>query len=207
MKDYKLQKNTTPTYNPQRNIVERCHRTLYTMLKVFMERDDKEWAQYLPAMTSAYNTKVHASTGVTPFYATFGREARLLADLVLPTPGTSETDQNQHIKNSIESISTCKRTRRQQLEKTLKFTQEKYMPKLKIRKPVRLTNEWVGPYKITEQVANVLYKIQPVEFEGYEIIANAARLLKYKPETTTKSRIPKQLETHDEGEQLGEELL
>ena len=67
-----------------------------------MERDDKEWAQYLPAMTLAYNTKVHASTGVTPFYATFGREARLLADLVLPTPGTSETDQFQRIYTYIQ---------------------------------------------------------------------------------------------------------
>ena len=55
-------------------------------------------------------------------------------------------------------------------------------------------------------MANVLYKIQPAEFEGYEIIAHAARLLKYKPETTTKSRIPKQLETHDEGDEFGEEL-
>ena len=40
-----------------------------------MERDDKEWAQYLPAMTLAYNTKVHASTGVTPFYAKRGKVA------------------------------------------------------------------------------------------------------------------------------------
>ena len=35
---------------------------------------------------------------------------------------------------------------------------------------------------------------------------HAARLLKYKPETTLKSRIPKHLETHDEGDELGEEL-
>ena len=63
-----------------------------------MERNDKEWAQYLPAMTLAYNTKVNASTGVTPFYATFGREVRLPANLVMPTPKTNETDQNQHIK-------------------------------------------------------------------------------------------------------------
>ena len=59
-------------------------------------------------MTLAYNKKVHASTGVTPFYATFGRETRLPADLSLPTPETNETDQNQHIKR-LQRIFACMR--------------------------------------------------------------------------------------------------
>ena len=33
-----IKKTTTLTYNPQSNIVERWHRTLNNMLKVFMER-------------------------------------------------------------------------------------------------------------------------------------------------------------------------
>ena len=64
-----------------------------------MDRDDKEWSRYLPAMVMAYNTKVNASTGMTPYYATFGREARLPVDLILPTPGEEPqtlNDQTSH---------------------------------------------------------------------------------------------------------------
>ena len=37
-----IKKSTTPTYNPQSNLVERWHRTLNAMLRIFMEREDTQ---------------------------------------------------------------------------------------------------------------------------------------------------------------------
>ena len=111
-------KTTTPTYDPLSDTVERWHRTLNTMLKVFMEGDDKEWAQYLPAMTLACNTKVHASTDVTPFYAMFGREARLPADLVYQNRTQKKQIKINTKKDSKEYMRTCEKTRMQQLEES-----------------------------------------------------------------------------------------
>ena len=37
-------------------------------------------------MVFAYNTSVHASTGITPYEAMFGRAPRLPIDLVFPVP-------------------------------------------------------------------------------------------------------------------------
>ena len=71
------------------------------MMKVFLERDDKERVKYLLAMVMAYNTKVNSSTGVTPFFATFGREARLPVDLILLTPGQQLVGINEHLDLAI----------------------------------------------------------------------------------------------------------
>ena len=73
-------------------------------------------------------------------------------------------------------------------------------------KPAKLTDEWLGPYKIVERVAEVLYVIKPSEYEGTSITVHAARLLPYKPGTTVKTRIPKNLQLNDQGDELGEEI-
>jgi hypothetical protein len=49
-----------------------------------------------------YNTKVNSATGVTPLFATFGREARLPDDLVLPTPGEEERTLNGHLAETLK---------------------------------------------------------------------------------------------------------
>ena len=69
-----------------------------------------------------------------------------------------------------------------------------------------MTDEWLGPYKVVERVAEVLYVIAPAEYEGPQITIHAARLLPYSPGTTMKSRIPANLATDDQGDELAEEI-
>ena len=73
-------------------------------------------------------------------------------------------------------------------------------------KPAKLTDEWLGPYKIIERVAEVLYRIEPADYEGPQITVHAVRLLPYRPGTTVKSRIPANLATGDLGDELAEEI-
>ena len=68
------------------NLVERFHLTLNQLLRVVLDREDREWEQHLPAITLAYNTKVNNATGVPPSLAFLGREAKLPVDLVLQLP-------------------------------------------------------------------------------------------------------------------------
>ena len=217
-----IRKTTTPTYNPQSNIVERWHRTLNMMMKTFLERDDREWAKYIPAMVMAYNTKVNSATGVTPFFATFGREARLPVDLVLPTPGEEERTLNSHLDETLKRFNRIYAFMRTNNEAVIRRNAKIYSgkkhdyaddekvwylcPRKVKSKPAKLTDEWLGPYQIVERVAEVLYIIKPFEYQGPSITVHAARLLPYRPGTTVKSRIPANLQLNDKGDELGEEI-
>ena len=217
-----IRKTTTPTYNPQSNIVERWHRTLNMMMKTFLDREDREWSKYVPAMVMAYNTKVNSATGVTPFFATFGREAKLPVDLVLPTPDKEERTVNGHVSEVLKRFNRIYAFMRANNEAVIRrnakvYTGKKHeyeidekvwylCPRKVESKPAKLTDEWLGPYKIVERVAEVLYVIKPSEYEGTSITVHAARLLPYKPGTTVKTRIPKNLQLNDQGDELGEEI-
>ena len=78
--EFKIQHITTPPYNPPSNPVEGFRRTLITMLRTMGEGIQDNLDLFV------YNTTVSSSTGVTPHYAIFGREAILPVDLVFPTP-------------------------------------------------------------------------------------------------------------------------
>ena len=67
-----IKKTETPTYNPNLNIVERFHQSLNQIMRIYMSREDKEWEEFVSIVALAYNTKVNAATGVTPFKAWMG---------------------------------------------------------------------------------------------------------------------------------------
>ena len=215
-----IRKTTTPTYNPQSNVVERWHRTLNAMMKVILERDDKEWSRYLSAMTLAYNTKVNESTGITPYMATFGREANLPVDLVIPTPGEEPRTLNSHVKETLKRFKKIYAEMRKNNETIIRRNANQYSGKRrdymenqkvwylcprKVRgKPPKLTDEWLGPYRIRKQVAEVLYEIEPAEYQGPSIVVHVARLLPFKEGATAKTRVPADID--DQGDELAEEI-
>ena len=58
----------TTAYHPQTNgQVERYNRTLLSMLRNYVNDNQDDWDVYASALTYAYNTHVHRTTGTTPF--------------------------------------------------------------------------------------------------------------------------------------------
>ena len=88
--EFKIQHTTTPPYNLSSNPVERFHRTLIAMLRTRGEGIQDNWDLWINASVFAHNTTVSSSTGVTPHYAMFGREAMLPVDWVFPTPSAEK---------------------------------------------------------------------------------------------------------------------
>ena len=58
------------THYPQTNgATERANRTLIQMIQKFVRKNHTTWATLLPLFEFAYNSAVHATTGVAPFVA------------------------------------------------------------------------------------------------------------------------------------------
>ena len=72
--EFKIQHTTTLPYNPSSNPVERFHKPIIAMLRTRGEGIQDNWDPWINASLFAYNTTVSTSTGITPYYAMFGRE-------------------------------------------------------------------------------------------------------------------------------------
>jgi len=76
------QSHTTP-YHPMGNgQCERFNRTIINMLKTLPSNFKLNWHLHVKKLTHAYNSTANKSTGFSPFYLIFGREARLPIDQI-----------------------------------------------------------------------------------------------------------------------------
>ena len=224
MDKLQVKKTTTPAYNPQSNgNLERFHRTLNTLLRVYSDREDPEWEQYLPSAALAYNTKQHSSTGITPFSGMFGRECRLPIDLIIPTPDDKSKDINVQVRDTLDRYKKMFNHVRNRNKAVIKRNAQLYSGKLnqievgtrvwylaprKIPgKPLKLTDMWTGPFKVLSKPTAVLVEISPADYQGPTIITHMARVVICSDKVTTKQRIPKRLQLEDCGDELAEEIM
>ena len=71
-----IAKSRTTPYHPQGDgQVERFNRTLLVMLATAVQECPFEWEEHLLRLCMAHNTSVHPTTGYTPLYLMFRRQA------------------------------------------------------------------------------------------------------------------------------------
>jgi transposase InsO family protein len=84
---YGIQRSFITAYNAKANgLVERANRSFLQTLRTIMPEDRRhDWHLLLPAASYAYNTAVNATTGFTPFFLMYGREASDAFDAAMMT--------------------------------------------------------------------------------------------------------------------------
>jgi hypothetical protein len=73
-----IKHSKTTSYHPACNAqVERFNQTVAKYLASFTDTDTLDWEYYLPPLAFSYNTSLHRTTKATPYFLTYGAEARL----------------------------------------------------------------------------------------------------------------------------------
>ena len=171
---------TTPLRPQSDGMVERFNRTLEAMLSKFVKENQRDWDRYLPLLSMAYRSAVHESTGYTPNELMFGREIRLPVELIFGVPPGDNTPPvyTEYAWNLKEQIGTVHEFARERLQ--IESQRQKrlydhrcnhkpykegekvwlYSPQSKKGLSPKLQTPWDGPWEITKQITDVVYKIQ-----------------------------------------------
>ena len=187
-----VEKTETPAYNPHSNLVERFHRSLNQIFRIHMNREDKSWERFLSMACLAYNTKINASTGISPFEAWMGRKAKLPIDLVVPLPDRLYQSEDDFVRDTQQRFSSMYAFMRRNAETAFARNAKLYtgtthgykvgdlvwlFSKRKVDgKPLKLTDAWLGPYRVLSTPAEVLLEVTPAETAGRRFTTHVSRV-------------------------------
>ena len=163
----KISKSRTTGYHPQCDgLVERFNRTLKHMLATTMKDHPFEW---LKKVCMAYNTSVNSSTGYTPFYLMFGREARLPLDLMYGTKklqATPPPEYAAHMKQAVadavpSQLSLLHLRQKEFYDKRVHWEPYKEGDLVWLHNPFvppGVSCKTTGPYRILERISEADYR-------------------------------------------------
>ncbi|XP_060758004.1 uncharacterized protein LOC132868818 [Neoarius graeffei] len=176
-----ITKTRTTPYHPASNgQVERFNRTLLQMIRCYVDKNQKNWDEHLPLLTSAYRSSRHGVTGFTPNQLMLGREVHQPHDL---QSGTAELKSDRmevadYLCNLREGLEEAQHTAREHLraaqerqKKTYNVRAQEqsysvgdlvYMKDDTKKKGLspKLQAPWKGPFIVSARRGPVIYEIQ-----------------------------------------------
>ncbi len=192
----------TSGFHPQTNgQPERYNLTMSTGLSMYTNEQQSDWDAYLPLMKMAYNTSVHATIGETPFFMMYHRDPRGPTDVFDHLISDNDNESMQDFKDrltAMRKIINEKVTRKLENDKqymeTVLLKRNRnvefavndlvWLYTFNVNKGLspKLRSPWQGPYRITEVVSPVLFKLQTLGCVLMKQSVNISCLKKfYKP--------------------------
>ena len=169
----------TPAYSPDANRVERSHRSLGALLRADDSDIPGAWSTKIGSLLFGHNVAVCRSTGVSPFFAMYGRNPRLPLDVLFPfrqvnSPvqwTTFVTGLNRSFAETARKMSGVELTRygfnneikcpRVSYEFMVGDIVYYFSPKGRLGLSRKLTCRWTGPWIIMKLVSDSLSIILP----------------------------------------------
>ena len=194
--------NISTAYHPQTDgQSERTNRTLEQILRAYVHPLHDNWTTYLPLAEAAYNSSVHAATGVTPYFANYGFEPTQPAHLLHtpsspPLPPPSDADaariaarmreihdvvrlELERAKSTMEAIAN--RTRRDVTFKVgdlVRLAADDLS--LSNQPSSKLRDRFVGPFKVSAVVGKQSYRLElPASMSRLHPVFHVSRLLPF----------------------------
>ena len=174
-----IRQTFTPTYSPQSNSVERSHRHLEELLRALM--DDlpyEDWEELLYPTLFAMRTTRSRTTGFTPHFLVYGREAQIPVDIAFgrtPDCKYGHVEYANRVYNRLERACNIARTRMNRyIERSRMYYSDNvpkdfmgvgnlcwlFIPKHRPGTSRKLATRWVGPFQVTSVISPVLRRIR-----------------------------------------------
>jgi len=193
--------NMSTAYHPQTDgQSERTIQTIEDMLRVCTIDFKGSWDEHLPLVEFAYNNSYHASIGMPPYEALYGRKCRspvywdevgerkiLGPELVQQTKEVVEIIQKRLI-----AAQSRQRNYADQFRKNVEFEDgEAVLLKVspwkglsRFGKKGKLSPRYVGPFEILRRVGKVAYELAlPPQMEHIHNVFHVSMLKKYNPDS------------------------
>jgi hypothetical protein len=187
-------------YHPQTDgQTERSNRTLEEMLRSRINFQQDDWDDHLAAAELATNNAVQASTGFSPFYLNFGRQAKLpfdhaIAEL-LPSNNPESVDRIKRLQEDLErarsNILAAQQRQSRYLDprrrdvtfnvgdKVLLSTEHLKMTGVAGTRSPKFTYKYIGPFAIKRKVNDNAYELDlPRQLQIHPVL-NISRLKQY----------------------------
>ena len=187
------------SYHPKTNSAcERVNSTIAQTLRAYVDKDQQNWADFLPAAMMAFRSSPASGTGLSPFHLIFGKEMNLPIDTSLIPRTTLGLDAQHFFEQLLERLKAAKEI----AGTNIRISQEKSKqrhdvkakdPGLKVGDYVLLKSLKVpkgyspklypkskGPFYITELGPNFTYRLRScADHSEIKCLINATRLRKY----------------------------
>jgi len=188
-----IQTKLSTAYHPQTDgQMERINQKLEQYLRVFIDHRQEQWPDWLGTAEFAYNNKIHTTTKILPFKANYGQDPRM---------GFEGRRKRKYevVGKFVERIKKIQEEAKAALEKVQekmkKFVnrrqreEEEYRVgnlvllstkdlkwQIKGRRSEKLTEHFVGPYKVKEIVSSNAIELELPKFIRIYPVVNISRV-------------------------------
>ncbi|CAJ2637573.1 unnamed protein product [Trifolium pratense] len=187
-------------YHPQTDgQTKRTNQSLEDLLRACVLDDRGSWDDVLPLVEFTYNNSHHASIGMAPFEALYGRRCQTPlcwyqdgeSIIVGPEMVQQTTDKVKQIRARLKATQDRQKSYADKHRRPLEFEAGDHVflrvtPTTgvgRVLKAKKLTPKFIGPYQITERIGKVAYRIAlPPVLSRIHDVFHVSQLRKYTPD-------------------------
>ena len=196
------QLSLSTAYHPQTDgQSERTIQTLEDMLRACVLDQPASWDRYMPLVEFAYNNSYHASIGMAPYEALYGRKCQSPLcwyetgerSLLGPEMIAETTEQIKKIRSRMLIAQSRQKSYADQRRKPLEFEEGEHVflkvtPTTGVGRAIKtkkLNPRYIGPFEILKRIGPVAYRIAlPPYLSNLHDVFHVSQLRKYTPDAS-----------------------
>ena len=199
----------TAYYSQTDRQIERINQELEQYLRVFIDHRQEQWLDWLRTAEFAYNNKIHTATKISPFKVNYGQDPRMgfegrkkgkyeVAGKFVERIKKIQKEAKAALGKAQEEIKKFMNRRQREEEEyrvgdLVLLSMKNLKWKMKGRRSEKLTEHFVGPYKVKGIVSSNTIELELPKSIKIHPVVNVSRVWLYKPQVEGQKKIPPKL--------------